>query len=65
MSSLATGGVELGVREAIRTAKGLYVRPQARIVTMSKSYFAGSAEVAIGWRFRSSGNPGKSATQWL
>ncbi len=52
-SSKGTGAVGgcLGTGVAFRTAKGLYIRPQARLSIMSDLYFAASAEVAVGWRF--------------
>jgi hypothetical protein len=45
----AGGGLGAGV--AFRFARGVYIRPQARIRVMSEGFIPGSAEIAIGWRF--------------
>ncbi len=49
--AIGTAGVGLGAGVAFRTGKGLYIRPQVRLYAMSEAYAAGSAEIAIGWRF--------------
>lgn len=49
--SINMAGAAFGTGVTFRTAKGLYVRPQFRLYIMSELYFAGSAELAVGWRF--------------
>jgi hypothetical protein len=49
--SVTSAGLELAAGLAFRIGKGVYLRPQGRLAAMSESYLAGSAEVAVGWRF--------------